>query len=74
MEHLAQWLLTRFAFLPAKRVIVRRPTLGHTVEADSHEWLYNRHGIFRPIEACYGVAAPARAVAVITTGRGAPKR
>jgi 6-pyruvoyl-tetrahydropterin synthase len=33
MEHLAQWLLARFAFLPATKVIVRRPTLGYAVEA-----------------------------------------
>jgi len=33
MEHLAQWLLDRFAFLPATRVVVRRPTLGYLVEA-----------------------------------------
>jgi 6-pyruvoyl-tetrahydropterin synthase len=33
MEHLAEWLLTRFAFLPATRVVVRRPTLGYVVEA-----------------------------------------
>ena len=33
MEHLASWLLERFAFLPATRIIVRRPTLGYVVEA-----------------------------------------
>ena len=33
MEHLAQWLLARFALLPATKVIVRRPTLGYAVEA-----------------------------------------
>jgi 6-pyruvoyl-tetrahydropterin synthase len=33
MEHMAEWLLTRFAFLPATRVVVRRPTLGYVVEA-----------------------------------------
>jgi 6-pyruvoyl-tetrahydropterin synthase len=33
MEHLADWLLTRFEFLPATRVIIRRPTLGYVVEA-----------------------------------------
>ena len=26
MEHLAEWLLARFAFLPATKVVVRRPT------------------------------------------------
>jgi hypothetical protein len=31
MEHLAQWLLARFAFLPATKVIVRRPKLGYAV-------------------------------------------
>ena len=33
MEHMAMWLLERFAFLPATRIIVRRPTLGYVVEA-----------------------------------------
>jgi len=33
MEHLAEWLLQRFAPLPATRVVVRRPTLGYVVEA-----------------------------------------
>jgi 6-pyruvoyl-tetrahydropterin synthase len=33
MEHLAVWLLARFAFLPASRIVVRRPTLGYVVEA-----------------------------------------
>jgi len=33
MEHMAEWLLVRFAFLPATRVVVRRPTLGYVVEA-----------------------------------------
>ena len=33
MENLAEWLLMRFAFLPATRIIVRRPTLGYVVEA-----------------------------------------
>jgi hypothetical protein len=33
MEHLAEWLSQRFAFLPATRVVVRRPTLGYDVEA-----------------------------------------
>jgi 6-pyruvoyl-tetrahydropterin synthase len=35
MEHLAEWLLQQFAFLPATRVVVRRPTLGYVVEARS---------------------------------------
>jgi hypothetical protein len=33
MEHMAGWLLERFAFLPATKVVVRRPTLGYAVEA-----------------------------------------
>jgi hypothetical protein len=33
MEYLAQWLLARFAFLLATKVIVRQPTLGYAVEA-----------------------------------------
>ncbi|HET7883375.1 MAG TPA: 6-carboxytetrahydropterin synthase [Acetobacteraceae bacterium] len=33
MEHMAAWLLERFVFLPATRVVVRRPTLGYVVEA-----------------------------------------
>lgn len=33
MEHMAEWLLKRFAFLPATRIVVRRPTLGYVVEA-----------------------------------------
>jgi 6-pyruvoyl-tetrahydropterin synthase len=32
MEHMAEWLLERFAFLPATKVVVRRPTLGYAVE------------------------------------------
>jgi hypothetical protein len=30
---MAEWLLTQFAFLPATRIVVRRPTLGYVVEA-----------------------------------------
>jgi 6-pyruvoyl-tetrahydropterin synthase len=33
MEHLAEWLLDRFAALPASRVVIRRPTLGFVVQA-----------------------------------------
>lgn len=33
MEYLAEWLLQKFAPLPATRVVVRRPTLGYVVEA-----------------------------------------
>ena len=33
MEYLAEWLLMRFAFLPAIRITIRRPTLGYVVEA-----------------------------------------
>ena len=32
MEHMAEWLFARFAFLPATKVVVRRPTLGYAVE------------------------------------------
>jgi 6-pyruvoyl-tetrahydropterin synthase len=33
MEHMAEWLLAQFAFLPATKVVVRQPTLGYSVEA-----------------------------------------
>jgi hypothetical protein len=33
MEHMAEWLLAQFAFLPATKLVVRRSTLGYSVEA-----------------------------------------